>query len=182
MNSTSPSEQSETNSTSPSEQCEATTPPDFGWNLNQTLNQLIGFADVKGAALLAAAGVILTLFVPSKPIHSPGYILALVFLGLCALCAGCAFLPFLRRFRGNKQKNPVFWMSIRGKWKSIQGKEVKYQEWVRKLNDIEVNKYYAQENREISKDLWWRFFAIELSIVFLIIGLVFVALVFLISF
>jgi hypothetical protein len=69
MSSTSSSEQPETNSTSPSVQSEDTntTPPDFGRNLNQTLNQLIGFADFKGAALLGAARIILTLFLQSKP-------------------------------------------------------------------------------------------------------------------
>jgi hypothetical protein len=171
-------------STSPSKgpKMHNTPPSDFGWNLNQTLNQLIGFADFKGAALLGAAGVILTLFLQSKPTLSPGNILAVVFLVLCALCAGYAFLPFLPfRCRENKE-NPVFWKSIRGKWKSNQGKEVEYVEykvWVSELNDFKVNDYYAQENREISKDLMHRFVAIELSIVFLIVGLFFVAIHFL---
>jgi len=75
-----------------------------------------------------------------------------------------------------KNQNPVFWRSIRGKWKSIQGEEVNYQKWVGELNACKVNKYYAQENCEISKDLMHRFVAIVLSIVFLIFGLFFVVL------
>jgi len=86
MSSTSPSEEPKTNNTPPS---------DFGWNLHQTLNQLIGFADAKAGALLAAAAVIFALLLQSKPTLSLFDILALVCLALCALCAGFAFLPFL---------------------------------------------------------------------------------------
>src|SRR5260370_33609119 len=158
----------------------STTPPDFGWNLNQTLNQLIGFADFKAGALLGATAVIIVLLLPNKPTHPPSgipvimYYLALFFLALCALCAGCAFLPFLRpRSRGDKY-NPVFWKSIRH-----HNKQECYLQCVAKLNDSTVNDHYAKENYQISKDLMWRFTLVESSIVALIFGLVFVALFFL---
>ena len=158
----------------------STTPPDFGWNLHQTLHQLIGFADAKAGALLAAAGVIIALLLPNKPTHSPSgitpimYGFALVCLALCALCAACAFLPFLRpRSRENKQ-NPVYW-----KW--IQHRPMEdYKEDVKTLiKNAQVNESYAQENHEISKDLLWRFVLVECSIAFLLAGLVFAAIYFL---
>ena len=61
MNSTPPSEETKTNSTPPS---------DFGWSLNQTLNQLLGFYDTKAAALIAADVVIFALLLQSKPTFS----------------------------------------------------------------------------------------------------------------
>jgi len=115
MSSTPPSEEPKTNSTPPS---------DFGWNLNQTLNQLIGFADTKAGALLAAAVVIFALLLSSKPTLSLSgiiimYALALFCLALCAVCAGFAFFPFIPfRIRGNN-RNPVFW-----KW--IQRQQLDY--------------------------------------------------------
>jgi hypothetical protein len=166
MSSTSPSEQPKTNNTPPF---------DFGWNLNQTLNQLIGFADTKAAALLAAAGVIFTLLLSNKPTHFPSgtttimYGLALGCLALCALCAGCAFLPFIPFRRRENKQNLVFWKYIRHRPLD------KYKELVGTLDNSDVNKYYARKNHEISKDLLWRFVLVECSIASLLAGLVFAA-------
>jgi hypothetical protein len=165
MSSTPPSEEPMTNNTTSS---------DFGWNLHQTLTQLIGFADTKAGALLGASAIIIVLLLPNKPTLSIFGILALVCLAFCALCAGCAFLPFLPfRSRGNEEY-PVFWKWIRREQLN------KYEKLVGKLDNSKVNMYYARENYQISKDLLYRFTLVECSIVFLIFGLVFGALFFLI--
>jgi len=169
MSSPSPSEEPKTEET----KSNSTTPPDFGWNLNQTLNQLIGFADFKAGALLAAAAVIIAVILQSKPTLSLFDILALVCLALCALSAGWAFLPFLPFRRRGKKKNPVYW-----NWIQHLSKKA-YQKCVDELDNSEVNKYYVLENHEISTDLWWRFVLVQCSIAFLIVGLVFAALYFL---
>jgi len=86
---------------------------------------------------------------------------------------GYAFLPFLLFRHREKGRNVVF-------WKRIQSKTLaNYKNCVKNLSNSAVNNYYARENHEISRDLMHRFVAIELSIVFLIVGLVFVAVYFL---
>ncbi len=158
---------------------------DFGWNLNQTLYQLIGFADTKAAALIAAAVAIFALLLSNKPTLSLITILyafALIFLAICALCACFAFFPFTI---GENNRITAFWrwMSQGGNnqnavfWQGIQRQQLgSYQELVRTLDDSKVNDDYAEENHRLSKELKYRFGLIQLSIAFLMAGLVFAAL------
>jgi hypothetical protein len=139
---------------------------------------IIGFADAKGAALLAAAGVIIVLLLPNKPTYSSFGITAIMYglalgcLGLCAFCSGGAFLPFLPicpgKFQGSNQ-NPVYWKRIRKEQLEA------YQKFVKTLNNSDVNRYYAQVNHHVSKELRVRFVLIEYSIAFLLVGLAFAA-------